>query len=446
MALHDDAADGIRRAMNRGRFLRTTGFGAMAGIGVAAGDFLHPTPAAAATQIGTFLDQGGGVFNAKAYGAIGNGTTDDTAAIRSAISAAQSANGGVVYLPQGHYLVSGTLGVTANGVNLIGAGQSATVILASTGFASGDIITFTNTTGGSVRMLSINGASQRTGGAGIHLNNARQVYVQDTDMLQMYNGCVIDGGGVLQYIDRGYWTQFSSGGVGIWINASNSNDTYISNITIAQDGNPAVPRAGVRIQGSQAVWMRACDILSVQDGLLIDPAAGGQISWFFFEDCAWDNCVNHGILINPDPAVATCRGLNFVNCWTASSHANDGCYIGGPVDGVQFIGHRFYNNYANGLIANGPAKNIFVDASAAAGNNAGSVGGSGFVFAGGCTYFAVRNSRSGQYVSLPGQQQYGINVTSGCNNYILTGNMTAGNTAGGIGEPGASSRVVANNL
>lgn len=49
------------------------------------------------------------VFNVKGYGAIGNGTTDDTAAINATIAAANTANGGVVFFPAGTYLVSAQL-------------------------------------------------------------------------------------------------------------------------------------------------------------------------------------------------------------------------------------------------------------------------------------------------------------------------------------------------
>lgn len=62
-----------------------------------------------AQTIGVFIDQGGTVFNVKAYGATGNGTTDDSAAIQSAINAAASAGGGVVYVPAGTYLLSATV-------------------------------------------------------------------------------------------------------------------------------------------------------------------------------------------------------------------------------------------------------------------------------------------------------------------------------------------------
>jgi hypothetical protein len=49
-------------------------------------------------------DKGGQVFNVMAYGATGNGTTDDTAAINAAIAAASS--GDIVFLPGGLYKVS----------------------------------------------------------------------------------------------------------------------------------------------------------------------------------------------------------------------------------------------------------------------------------------------------------------------------------------------------
>jgi hypothetical protein len=45
------------------------------------------------------------VFNVLNYGAQGNGVADDTVAIRSALSAAEAAGGGIIYLPTGTYAV-----------------------------------------------------------------------------------------------------------------------------------------------------------------------------------------------------------------------------------------------------------------------------------------------------------------------------------------------------
>lgn len=78
------------------------------------------------------LDKGGAVFNVKAYGAVGDGVTDDTAAIQAALNAAGSAGGGgtnargIVFIPAGVYMVS-TLNLVER-VVIRGAGKLASEI------------------------------------------------------------------------------------------------------------------------------------------------------------------------------------------------------------------------------------------------------------------------------------------------------------------------------
>ncbi|MCG3135723.1 MAG: hypothetical protein HMLKMBBP_03463 [Planctomycetes bacterium] len=63
------------------------------------------------------------------HGADATGATDATGAIQSAIDAASSAGGGVVFLPAGTYRVDGTLSIRASGVVLRGAGPSETLLV-----------------------------------------------------------------------------------------------------------------------------------------------------------------------------------------------------------------------------------------------------------------------------------------------------------------------------
>lgn len=49
------------------------------------------------------------VYNVREYGATGNGTADDTRAIRTALSRAAESGGGIVYFPRGRYRVTGAL-------------------------------------------------------------------------------------------------------------------------------------------------------------------------------------------------------------------------------------------------------------------------------------------------------------------------------------------------
>lgn len=81
-----------------------------------------------------------GLYNVRDYGARGNGSTDDTAAIRSAIAAAQQNKyGGVVFLPVGQYVVTAPLVITRSDILILGEGPLAT--MGGGGFNDGDCTT-----------------------------------------------------------------------------------------------------------------------------------------------------------------------------------------------------------------------------------------------------------------------------------------------------------------
>ena len=58
-------------------------------------------------------------FNVKKFGAVGDGVTDDTAAVNAAISAAFNAGGGVIFFPDGIYLLNGAFNPSSNSVLVI---------------------------------------------------------------------------------------------------------------------------------------------------------------------------------------------------------------------------------------------------------------------------------------------------------------------------------------
>lgn len=126
------------------------------------------------------------VYNVKGYGAAGDGTTADTSAIQSAINAANSAGGGVVFFPEGTY-ISGTLTLYSK-IHLIGAGPSATTLkLANSTNAAliqGDgfvALSAGDTTGGisdfSIRDMTLDGnkANNGTTGYGLRVYGYRYV-------------------------------------------------------------------------------------------------------------------------------------------------------------------------------------------------------------------------------------------------------------------------------
>jgi len=154
------------------------------------------------------------VVDVRDYGAKGNGTTDDTAAIQAAINALP-ATGGTVYFPAGTYLISSSLIVDKHNVSLIGLGSfgEAQITIASTADPSYALIvgntrnvdyalisgltfigkTSVSSTGGGILFRSYTGSIKNVsvsyfGGIGIHITSysgsTYQTYLEDVFLLQ----------------------------------------------------------------------------------------------------------------------------------------------------------------------------------------------------------------------------------------------------------------------
>lgn len=97
----------------------------------------------ATTMLNAFGALSGLVFNVKspAYGAVGDGVTNDQTAIAAALAAAVAVGGGTVYFPKGTYLISTAI-EWAPLVNILGAGPGASIIKTSSA-SNARILTFT---------------------------------------------------------------------------------------------------------------------------------------------------------------------------------------------------------------------------------------------------------------------------------------------------------------
>ncbi|MGZ5029075.1 MAG: glycosyl hydrolase family 28-related protein [Methylobacter sp.] len=103
----------------------------------------------------------------KDFGAVGDGITDDTAAIQAAINSVNSVNlndgiGGVVRLPEGRFLISSTITIPF-GVTLEGIGSNAygSALYAAASFSGSEVISMTPQSGysfnnGHIKNIAIN--------------------------------------------------------------------------------------------------------------------------------------------------------------------------------------------------------------------------------------------------------------------------------------------------
>lgn len=202
-------------------------------------------------------DAGGQVYNVKNYGAKGNGTADDTAAITKAIAALPS-GGGVVYFPAGNYVISSTITISAHGVWLVGAAftdsfadqvqnqagdNDISVISASASFSTtapmiqfgalGNNKIWTN--GGIDKIVVKNGNT--TTGDGVDILNVQHVRVQNCCLDGFSKGVYISSdisGGISNcYVnDNLIWNMKGSAGYAVYLD-SGSDENYVRHNYIA---------------------------------------------------------------------------------------------------------------------------------------------------------------------------------------------------------------------
>jgi len=87
---------------------------------------------------GALLDEGNQIWNVKAYGATGNGTTVDTTSVQNAVNAALAAGGGSVFFPEGTYVMSNV--TFGSNITVYGAGLGNTVLLMDPNSVSGAVV------------------------------------------------------------------------------------------------------------------------------------------------------------------------------------------------------------------------------------------------------------------------------------------------------------------
>jgi len=109
------------------------------------------------------------VFNVKDFGAVGDGATNDTSAILSAISACQAAGRGTVYFPSGIYYINSALTIPANpqcDIAVVGDGSNVSIIMQNANSANGISFNMDNgTTDDQAYQVSIRGIGFQVAGS-----------------------------------------------------------------------------------------------------------------------------------------------------------------------------------------------------------------------------------------------------------------------------------------
>jgi len=226
------------------------------------------------------------VYNVKVspYNATGNGVTDDSAAIQSAINAAQAAGGGIVYLPPGSYRVNTGLSITGNGITFQGSGVLSTFITVS---QNSSIIPISAVGSSSlsapvprllahapaglvIRDLAITqgSPSASSGTPGMYVDNYSLSLLENVSITNFDVGFHI--GGVLAFRAANLFAACSGGSVGIHLDGSLGG-------------------------GLNSAYFYSCIVCTFLNDWLLD---GTVLSDVYLVKCEGDDAVNGGLIIN----------------------------------------------------------------------------------------------------------------------------------------------------
>lgn len=216
-----------------------------------------------------------GTYNVLDYGAVGDGSTNDTAAVQAAIDAAEAAGGGVVFFPAGTYRCNPVVG--ANDVILRGSGRNATYIVSQSTSAARKIVTIgeanaggTNAEHCAVEHLTIDGELGNYGTYGLYLDGATHLNVYDVRIV----GCTAYGI-FLRASAANYWSHFEA----VLIEAIGSGGTGLEGVGIYCDAQSnAVTFSATHIIGCTypGLWINNSNHLKFEGSIQV---TGANVNW-----------------------------------------------------------------------------------------------------------------------------------------------------------------------
>lgn len=404
-----------------------------------------------ASAVQSTLDTSYPVINVQSYGAKGDGTTDDTAAIQSALNAVPS-TGATVVLPAGTYIISSTLSIDKDGTVLTGVGAGST--LRVTGSALGiDVIKIGNgsTTRAhcAVRNLHIDAASQKTGGVGILMSKCFKIWLQNLLVEKQYRSLEINNTTEVWLSDSDI-RDSKEHGLLILNDMNSGYDWYISNCVF---DNPDVTNtgSGIHWDGGETLVVNGVDLLRFTTGFYVNPTDGHESRFAFLNNMIVDTNSDNNIHIS-NTGTGNTIGITFTNSWSGTA-TNYGVLIDQPgsglVQGVRWTGGKvFHNGLAGFRLAGGQdvrisATDIIANSQTVSANR------HGVEVAAGIGNFSVVDCRIGGGFEQGDTQGYAIHLDSGSSDhYIIMGNDCHGNNnTPKIDDNGTgTNKVVANNL
>lgn len=367
------------------------------------------------------------------FGAVGDGITDDTEAIRAAIRAVEACGGGQVFFPNGIYNTTGNIEVVGSGVTLIGEHRKTATIRVT--HPTNDLLRMIGWDS-NIRHLGFDASVNRVAGAHVKLQGVRTA-IEDFDMDGDFIGVHMTG--IASRIVDGVMTTGAANGTRILVGGGDTSQIIDRVLIGAQDGPK--PSYGIRVTDSSALLLSNTSVLTAGVCLAILPNSGDRVHSLYAHNCFFDSS-DVGIRIVSANGGHVSRS-RFIGCWTGG-HAGNGVDIRkegmGDCMGLHFTEHHSIGNGMSGFSIGPGVQDFSLNGGEIANNE------HGLWFASGVQDFSVQNATIGWGGGVVANRGWGVYIGENCSRYVITGNRYLYNTVGGCNRSSSNIGIVSNNF
>ena len=380
----------------------------------------------------------------KWFGATGNGSTDDTAAIQACLTA--SANR-MVYFPPGNYHYTALSLPTGCGIR--GSGVQATFLTCTA--TNGTItvlgpcvisdIAFTSPT------PRVAGPTVSCQGNDIQFRNiAASNYFLFAQVGALSPSSVEAVGA--RFTDSDFFSPAIGPGSGA-IYLLNYGNAVVERCIITGPSVGQQPDYGIRLDNGDTAIVNNNNISAHGYALIFETAAGENAYATQVSNCVLDSAGaisggSHASGLGMAQA-GNIEDAQFSNCWFGLSSGGCGALLspsGGTIRGIDFSGCKFVGNAIDGLSLSGSG----VISICVSGGDATANANAGIDILNGATDITITGVRAGN-TDGRGSQNIGINLTGAAANCLVVGNNCHGNANSGlVNTATGTNNTVANNV
>ena len=381
----------------------------------------------------------------RAFGAVGDDSTNDTAAIQAAVDSIPSGSpGGVVFIPPGTYRIHSAITIPRSLIWFVGCGPDISILTCMTAGANG--LHFSSGGNGGVCNLQINAGVTKSAGAGILFDTWGSAFIDRVNIGGQFIGIKLLDSNVVRVSNSLIQYTINTTGVGILIDGGLEH--YITQTFVKGTDAANQCKACIEIVNSGAFYLDYVSCLFAATGLLLDPASTDEVAAGFMSNCVFDSMGGDGLKFAPG---ASAR-VKYIHS-TGDSYTSDsghGINFAGPgeIEAIRITDAFIVNNGTHGInLAVGT--DISISDCIISGNSTASSGtSSGISVAANVNEFSFIGNRSGKTATIPANsQKYGIEVVAGTsNNYVIANNDLHTNATAGLlnGGTGTTQKVFGN--